>query len=276
MIIIVLGSEGFIAKALIRELTKLPYEIIMVNRQTAQRLLNEKSSLQVLFEFSGQPLLVVNLIGSWKESSDLHLREDNYKTPKRLLEQQLASNSNLLWFQASSYFQLYKTIYGRHKNNYARIKQEYSDFLKGETIRNPSFKVVDYFLPHIIGPGEHQSRVFPQVSNAAHANQTINLTSGNAVIPILDVRDLVNRFVEDITGLDEREIFGYTISYPQVTRIESLKAHIESLVGDKISLCNFGTLTDRENEFNSIPSLREYFQENPGFRKLKDSFPHVG
>lgn len=271
MIIIVLGSDGFIGKALLKGLEALPHAVIKVNRLTVQRSLREGISLRNSEKSKDETTVFINLIGSWRESSDDELFQDNFATPKKLLEQELAFNSNFVWVQASSYFQLYRLIHGRDKDKYSMLKREFSEFLQNEIRKSFHFSVVDYFFPHIVGPGEHPSRVFPQIRQALSEDQTINLTSGETVIPILDVRDLVETLVADIKSGKTMSVEGYTVLYPQVTRIAKLRSHVESLAENKIHLCRFGAIEDRENEFRSISELQEFFMENSEFRKLLSS-----
>ena len=271
MIIIVLGSDGFIGKALLEGLEKLPHKVIKVNRLKVQRSLRQGISLRNSEKSKDETTVFINLIGSWRESSDDQLFQDNFATPKKLLEQELAFNSNFVWVQASSYFQLYMLIHGKDKDKYSMLKREFSEFLQNEVQKGFHIDVIDYLFPHIVGPGEHPSRVFPQIRQALSENRLINLTSGETVIPILDVRDLVEILVTDIKNGKVISAEGYTVLYPQVTRIAKLSSHVESLAENKIHLCRFGAIEDRENEFRSISELREFFTENSEFRKLSSS-----
>jgi hypothetical protein len=84
----------------------------------------------------------------------------------------------------------------------------------------------------------------------------------------LDVRDLVERLVADIKNGQIMNAKGYTVLYPEVTKIAKLSSHVESLAQNKFGLCRFGAIADRKNEFRSVPELKEYYKENSGFRTL--------
>jgi NAD dependent epimerase/dehydratase family enzyme len=268
----ILGGTGFIGSHLN---TKLESQRLKVFRLSREEELDNKNIDGWRENTSSQNLesrVIVNLAGAWRNCSQKEITEANFGYPLRILREELKIPGPVVWIQASSYFQLFKKFNAEHKDLYAEAKHNFSAELKSKSEQSDYLNVVDVFLPHTTGPGESAERIFPMLASARLNNTTLDLTSGTSIMPVLDVRDLVNELAELISSQSRENLSRYTEIYPRVSGVMSLRSHIEKILDNPDDICRFGILKDRQNEFVELAPLEEYYKVNPEYLTLQDSF----
>ena len=267
MLITIYGANGFIGKHLDTAFRIAKYQVISKGRNSLQ----DKSDHLISKSGPEDTRVVINLTGSWHKNTNEQLVENNYDFPVKVLQKELAVEGKLIWIQASSYTQLYKETYFQDYNQYAVLKSLLSEKLIYESTLNKNFYLIDLFMPHVIGPGEHSWRVFSKLALSYIENKSLDMTSGSAIIPISDVRDLSSSIVLIVEANKNHLYSKAQRIYPDITALRSLKAHIEESLPQIFPLCRFGKLSDRRNEFTDPNVLREFYKLNPKFYSLSTS-----
>jgi nucleoside-diphosphate-sugar epimerase len=268
----ILGGSGFIGSHLNTKLESHGYTVFKFSREQELDIKNIDAWREISSSQTLQSRTIVNLAGAWRNCSQKEITEANFGYPLRILREELKTPGPIVWIQASSYFQLFNRFYAEHKDLYSEAKHDFSAELKSESEQNDYLKVIDVFLPHTTGPGEPAERIFPMLASAQLNNRTLNLTSGTSIMPVLDVRDLVNELAELISSHSRENLSRYTEIYPRVSGVMSLRSHIEKILDNPADICRFGILKDRQNEFVELAPLEEYYKFNPEYLTLQDSF----
>jgi nucleoside-diphosphate-sugar epimerase len=268
----IIGAGGFIGSHLTTTLESSGHHVYPVFKNLELNQINESKWLNNQATNSTEARIVINLAGSWRNVTKEEIIQANHSHPKTILMNELTLGGVLIWIQASSYYQLYKNIYGVDKDLYSAQKQMFSNFLYSQSLTNYSLTVFDIFLPYITGPKEPNARIFSRLASAEINNKSIDLSSGNSVMPILDVRDLSN-FISSLVQKSNKNLkSNYEIIYPKVHDILPLKAHIKNSLEGIIHLCKFGILEDRINEFTSTLELKNFYKTDKNLRSLTISF----
>lgn len=189
-----------------------------------------------------------------------------------MLTKELSYGGKILWIQASSYFQLYKNLYGQDKDLYSLQKSNFSRLLQDLSRDSDKLKVIDIFVPHLTGPNEPIERIFSKLALAKIYNSEIHLTSGNAVLPLLDVRDFAKVLLDVTETYEENSSGNYLRIYPQISNVLSLKNHINKSLPEIVDLCIFDALPDRLNEFLNKSVLEDFYKVDSSLRQLVTSF----
>jgi hypothetical protein len=268
----ILGANGFVGKYLSEKLKNAGHKIFLIHKDQNLNLKTEINWIQNRSRNENQYCTIINLVGKWRNISQHEIITSNYEYPKNIFIDELNIGDNFIWIQASSYFQLYKSIYGFDKDLYSKYKNSFSSFLRDETLKNSNLTTLDVFLPHLIGPRQPEERVFSQLALSKIKNKKIDLSSGTAIMPILDVRDFCDFMVEKIHSLERNTHREYETNYPDVCEILSLSSHVHSSLVEIWDLCNFSALSQRENEFTDTLALNEIYKINRNLRSLSTSF----
>jgi len=268
----ILGANGFVGKYLSEKLKNAGHKIFLIHKDQNLNLKTEINWIQNRSRNENQYCTIINLVGKWRNISQHEIITSNYEYPKNIFIDELNIGDNFIWIQASSYFQLYKSIYGFDKDLYSKYKNRFSSFLRDETLKNSNLTTLDVFLPHLIGPRQPEERVFSQLALSKIKNKKIDLSSGTAIMPILDVRDFCDFMVEKIHSLERNTHREYETNYPDVREILSLSSHVHSSLVEIWDLCNFSALSQRENEFTDALALNEIYKINRNLRSLSTSF----
>lgn len=268
----ILGAGGFTGGHLIEHLNSLGHDIFPIFRNQDLNLIAESRWQQSYTSNSSKLRVVINLAGTWRNADRREIIQANYEYPREILKKEIALDGKLVWIQASSYYQIYKDIYGIDKDLYSAQKQLFSEYLLHESINNNDFAVLDIVLPYLTGPKESKERIFSKLAFTKINNKLIELTSGSSILPILDVRDFSNLVAHRIRMLEQNlDLHSETI-YPNVSSVLSLRSHIENSLEDIKHLCNFGALADRTNEFTSVSEVTKIYKVNKHLRSLSLSF----
>lgn len=268
----ILGANGFVGKYLSEKLKFAGHNIYLIYKDQNLNLQTEINWIKNRSKSGTQHSAIINLIGKWRDVSETEIITSNYEYPKDIFISELNLGDNFMWIQASSYFQLYKTIYGFDKDLYSKCKNKFSSFLQDETLKNPNLTTLDVFLPYLVGPKEPKERVFSQLALGKIQNKKINLSSGAAVMPILDVRDFCDFMEKKLQYLERNIHQKYEKCYPDVYDILPLTSHVESSLIEIWDLCNFGELSQREHEFTDILALNKIYKKNRNLISLSTSF----
>lgn len=268
----ILGANGFTGSYLIEHLKSFGHTIYPIFRNPNLNMITESRWQQIHTSNSSQFRVVINLAGAWRKATRLEIIQANYEYPREILKKEIELGGELVWIQASSYYQIYKDIYGIDKDLYSMQKQLFSEYLLHESTINSNFAVLDIVLPYLTGPKEPNERIFSKLAFTKINNKLMKLTSGSSILPILDVRDFSNLIAHRIRILEQNlDLHSETI-YPNVSSVLSLRSHIENSLGDITHLCNFGALTDRTNEFTNLSEVAQIYKVDKHLRSLSSSF----
>jgi len=268
----ILGASGFIGSHLNTKLESHGYKTFRFSREQELGTKNIAEWREISSSQTLESRVIVNLAGAWRNCSQKEITEANFGYPLRILREELKTPGPIVWIQASSYFQLFNRFYGEHKDLYSEAKHDFSAELKSESEQNDYLKVIDVFLPHTTGPGEPAERIFPMLASAQLNNRTLDLTSGTSIMPVLNVRDLVNELAELVSSQSGETPSRYTEVYPGVSGVMSLRSHIKNILDNPDDICRFGMLKDRQNEFLDLAQLEKYYKVNSEYLTLSDSF----
>lgn len=272
MKIIILGAGGFIGSQLVAKLNLLNIEFYCLSRSSAESIKKESAESAGIENRRSRDVIVINLCGAWKNCSRDEMLEANYAYPYEILLKQLNSTGTVYWLQASSYFQLYRNYYEVDKDDYSQFKAQFSKKLQDLSASRSNLKVLDGFFPHVIGPGEPNLRLFNQLALSVVSGSDVQLSSGNTVLPVLDVRDLCNNIVLKIKVFESLIVPTYETWFPNVREIGALKDILPLTLGQDIRLCKFGSLPDRENEFYDSNVLDRHYTVDKALRSVRESF----
>lgn len=251
--ILLLGSTGFIGSNLIKLLQNIDKEFAVIDRSLQIKFFSgnskEKKFNTNITEISDRKVTVINLAGSALGSKE-QIYDSNVTFPLRILSEILSPDLNeIVWVQASSYFQNYFKTFGVHKDYYSQCKNEILEELTSLDLQS-TFFLRNLILPHIIGFNEPKHRLIPLLLKAKINKENIQLSSGKTIIPILDVQTLVNQIYETSVC----EVIGKvnSISPLQILSVEEIA---KVILGVDIDLATFGGIPNRPNEFRDESSL---------------------
>ena len=265
----ILGADGFVGGHLKKTLAKLEHDIFAISKNPKSNIQNETIWLK---NISTRTRVIVNLAGKWRGVTNEVISAANFDYPKHVLIKELSFGGRILWIQASSYFQLYKNLYGLDKDLYSLQKSNFSKLLQDLSKNSDKLKVIDIFVPYLTGPNEPIERIFSKLALAKIYNSEIHLTSGNAVLPMLDVRDFTKALSDIVETSEENSIGNYLRIYPEVSDVLSLKNHINKSMPEIIDLCIFDALPDRLNEFTNKSVLEDFYKVDVNLKQLATSF----
>ena len=265
----ILGADGFVGGHLKKTLAKLEHDIFAISKNPKSNIQNETIWLK---NISTRTRVIVNLAGKWRGVTNEVISAANFDYPKHVLIKELSFGGRILWIQASSYFQLYKNLYGLDKDLYSLQKSNFSRLLQDLSKNSDKLKVIDIFVPYLTGPKEPIERIFSKLALAKIYNSEIHLTSGNAVLPMLDVRDFTKALSDIVETSEENSIGNYLRIYPEVSDVLSLKNHINKSMPEIIDLCIFDALPDRLNEFTNKSVLEDFYKVDVNLKQLATSF----
>lgn len=265
----ILGADGFVGGHLKKTLAKLEHDIFAISKNPKSNIQNETIWLK---NIATRTRVIVNLAGKWRGVTNEVISAANFDYPKHVLIKELSFGGRILWIQASSYFQLYKNLYGLDKDLYSLQKSNFSRLLQDLSKNSDKLKVIDIFVPYLTGPNEPIERIFSKLALAKIYNSEIHLTSGNAVLPMLDVRDFTKALSDIVETSEENSIGNYLRIYPEVSDVLSLKNHINKSMPEIIDLCIFDALPDRLNEFTNKSVLEDFYKVDVNLKQLATSF----
>jgi len=254
MKILILGSTGFIGKNLIERINQESDLTIQIGNRD---LLNPTTSelhegVVDSLESSDNRICVINLCGAAGEGNYQRLRVANIDFPLNVLRLVRSTGQELQWLQASSFFQLYKDLYGQHKDTYSETKDEFLRVLRGEI---ESSRLQNFYLPHVFGRYDRPTRLIPRLRSAKREHTNIDLSTGKAVMPLMKVSDLVDELAN--IGTTWWTNGSLPMSENQLLRngVLTVREIVEIILKEDMNLAKFDQLPDRPNEFYSKTDL---------------------
>ena len=180
---LVLGASGFVGQELTSKI-ELSSDLICPSRSNYSNIESEFWN----FLKDESELTVINLLGN---ASMNNLNEStlvNFTLPKKVLDS--LQNRRIHWIQASSYFKLYKKIYGSDMNFYSKEKDRFSEYLFNRASAD-SLRVTDLIFPHIIGPTEKNQRFFKSLASHLVRKEVFYASNCKQILPILSIKKLI-------------------------------------------------------------------------------------
>lgn len=196
MKVLLLGSRGFIGKALGLKLERI-HELVKVDRKT---------DLETLFKSDQTYDYIINCASSNPNAGLNQSHEDNFLYPKQFFVNALTKN----WIQIESYFQIQIPL-GR-VDPYSTEKQRFSEFLDLEAATQNLPKVHHLYMPHIFGEGDRPERLISAASTSFRSGEDFQTSCGSQFLPLLHISDAVDgiaRFIENPTTCASCSPFWY-------------------------------------------------------------------
>ncbi len=222
MKIIITGSTGFVAKALIDSLIKEDHEIHAIVRKHSNRTgINKKS---IFFVDDGNTQNLINYFQTIKPDGVIHLASlflaqhqeneidslilSNITFGTRLLEASVKSDTK--WFiNTGTFWQHYDNKEYSPVNLYAATKQAFQDiarfYYETEKINFVTIKLNDTF-----GEGDTRKKIFNLWKGLAESGDNLGMSPGDQVIDISYIDDIVEAYTLMIDALKSDTYFTYT------------------------------------------------------------------
>ncbi|MEA1879394.1 MAG: NAD(P)-dependent oxidoreductase [Campylobacterota bacterium] len=253
MKIIVTGSTGFVAKALIDTLILQGHEIHAIVREHSNRTgINEKA---IFYVDNGNTEALVKYFQSIKPDGVLHLaslflaqhKEDeidalilsNITFGTRLLEASVKSDTT--WFiNTGTFWQHYDNKDYSPVNLYAATKQAFQDIAKfyyeTKKINFVTIKLNDTF-----GEGDTRKKVFNLWKGLAESGENLGMSPGNQVIDISYIEDIVEAYMLMIEALlSDTELHyagkSFVVSSSECMPLKKLAKVYESATGKTLDI----------------------------------------
>jgi len=184
MKVLLLGSNGFIGKALALKLESF-HELVKVDRNT---------DLESFFKSKQDYDFIINCASSSPDANLHQSHESNFLYPKRFFANVPTRN----WVQIESYFQIQIPL-GR-VDPYSIEKQRFSEFLDVGAATQNLPQIHHLYMPHIFGEGDRPERLISAAVSSFRRGEDFQTSTGSQFIPLLHVSDAVDgiaRFIEN-------------------------------------------------------------------------------
>lgn len=179
MKIVILGSNGFVGKALGAKLEEI-HELVKVNRETD--LVNFFRTEQI-FD------VVINCASSSPKADSRESHESNFLYPKQLFNHLNFEH----WIQIESYFQL-QIPFGRI-DPYSIEKEKFRGFLDEKASIPESPFVSHLYMPHIFGEGDRPERLISSAISSFQNGQDFHTSNGTQFLPLLHISDAIQGII---------------------------------------------------------------------------------
>ena len=196
MTVLLLGSSGFIGKALGVKLERT-YELVKVDRKT---------DLETLFKSDQVYDFIINCASSNPNADSNQSHESNFLYPMQFFANVPTKN----WIQVESYFQIQIPL-GR-VDPYTIEKQRFSEFLGIEASTQNSPQIHHLYLPHIFGEGDRPERLISAATSSFRNGEDFQTSTGSQFLPLLHLSDAVEgiaRFIDNPTKSASCSPFWY-------------------------------------------------------------------
>ena len=244
--ILLLGRNGFIGNHLYNLLIN-KYDVISVA---------DKIKLSNIENLS--PDYVINLCSSAPNANFTDSINANILYPLNILEKLLINRkNNLKWVQIRSYFEL-QIEFGRN-DNYTLHKNAFRNLISELEISNKLLSTHTIVLPHVTGPGEPESRLFPTIRRFNTNNMKGKIfSSGNQFLPVLNVSDACDAIMKFLVS-NQKISSAHPVLYLKVSEIinECITNKNQPIFDEKISSLdsNYPMVKFPENVIGFKPKL---------------------
>jgi nucleoside-diphosphate-sugar epimerase len=253
MKVVVTGSTGFVAKALIETLIKEGNEVYAIVREHSDtsgicegtEFFVDNGNTEALVNFFNhiKPDGVVHLASLFlaqhnaKQTDDLVISNVLFST--RLLQASVASGTK--WFvNTGTFWQHFENETYNPVNLYAATKQAFQDIAKfyyeTEKINFVTLKLNDTF-----GAGDTRKKVFNLWKNLAQSAETLGMSPGDQVIDISYIEDIVEAYTRMIVVLESDKEFSYkgnvfSVSSSERMPLKELAKVYENATGETLNI----------------------------------------
>jgi nucleoside-diphosphate-sugar epimerase len=247
--ILILGHTGFIGKSLVKDLTRRKIQPYLFDRHSFQVVVPESREIIDFKSFIKnieEELLIVNLFAAWGNVQKEQIYSANFSLPNSILDLMLLSEKKFTWIQLSSYYQIYRILYGIDKDYYSECKRLFSEKLI--EFEDDKVNFVELYLPHIYGDDDKSSRVIPMLLEA-NVNSNFHLSKGDQTLPLLNIDDCVSGIIDLL--MNYREIKTRSVFYLKDFQQLTLRDIVEIVAREKRLPLKvfFDENLSRDNEF---------------------------
>jgi len=253
MKIIVTGSTGFVAKAIINTLIENGHEVHAIVRESSDRTginINTK-----FFIDDGSANTLINLFNKIKPDGVLHLaslflqqhKQDeidslitsNITFGTRLLEASV--NSNVPWFiNTGTFWQHFENETYNPVNLYAATKQAFQDIAKFY-YQTKKINFVTIKLNDTFGEGDTRKKVFNLWKGLADSGENLGMSPGDQIIDISYIDDIVEAYTLMIDYLKNDSTYSYagnvySVSSSERMPLKELAKTYELATGDTLDI----------------------------------------
>lgn len=234
MKIVVTGSTGFVAKALIQTLLDQKHEVYAIIRAHSNttgipqdtQFFTDNGNSQDLVDFFNKikPEGVIHLASLFLAQHEVEdtqaLIVSNILYGTRLLEASVQSKVN--WFiNTGTFWQHYNNEAYNPVNLYAATKQAFQDIAKfyyeTKKINFVTIKLNDTF-----GPGDTRKKVFNLWKSLAQSGEVLGMSPGDQIIDISYIEDIVEAYTLMINHLEKDTEFTYAGNVYSVSSSERM------------------------------------------------------
>ena len=253
MKIVVTGSTGFVAKAIIKTLIANGHEIHAIVRERSDRTgIDEKSNF---FVDDGSANALIDLFDEIKPDGVLHLASlflqqhkadeigslvtSNITFGTRLLEASV--HSSVPWFiNTGTFWQHFENEDYNPVNLYAATKQAFQDIAKfyyeTQKINFVTIKLNDTF-----GEGDTRKKVFNLWKGLAESGENLGMSPGDQIIDISYIEDIVEAYLLMIEHLKSDTNYSYagnvySVSSSERMPLKALAKEYEKATGDTLDI----------------------------------------
>jgi nucleoside-diphosphate-sugar epimerase len=254
--VLVSGATGFIGSEVIKRLIELNAEVSVITRtKPASQNVNWMSVMdtdffpyQEIAEFN--PEVVIHLATQFQSShlpSDIKgLIQSNIELGTNLLES--ANEAGAVFVNINSAWQHFESQQYSPVSLYAATKQAFVDIAQyyGET----GLDLRNLTLYDTYGPSDRRNKLIGQLLNAASSNERLDMGSGDQLINLLFVSDVVEAILRIAVLPPTLLIQNYVVRAENSVSIRELVSEIEKVTKDKLNV-NWGARQPRTREMTS-------------------------
>jgi nucleoside-diphosphate-sugar epimerase len=270
--IAVLGSSGFLGRALCQTLESSDYEIFGFRSSNAVTNRISQNEYLILDFLKSPEFLTMKfdaIINLASRRSTRHVKYSDeevhfftYQVPSRFIER-FCHNDTII-INSSSYIQNYHGIPGKSVDSYSDAKNRLSEFLESFS-KLHGITVFDLYFFTIYGNGDKSQHLIPTVLRAARNGEHLSLSPGNQLINLIYIQDAIENILQ-IFQLQRQGVYSkYAVWEPHYLSLRNVISEVEKSIGLSLD-CGWGELGYAGHEMMTpwhvpMPIL-------PGFRAL--------
>lgn len=269
--ILITGARGFIGKHLLPSLLKNNQVVALMK---AESNLDYKDSNLTEFLYDYNIIKLIELFKEEKFDLIIHLAtfspiKHNYNDIDEIIDSNLRLGTHILeaasqtgtknFINASSHWQYFQSNKYKPTNFYAASKEAFEK-LAEYFVEAEEFIVVNLLIYETFGEEDNRKKILTLIQNAIQNREKLDITSGNQILDLLHIEDIVEAFLITINHFHQKKMSG--INHFGVFSGEPIKLiDLINVLGLK-NYVNAGALPHREREvmFPSYP-----FEKLPGW-----------
>ena len=214
------GGSGFIGSNLVRTLIQNNNEVSIIIRSNSDlTLIDDIIPKCTLFEYNGTIKSLINIFEKSTPDIVVHLAayssfEHSFKNIKEMINSNITFGTQILeamvlhsvpyFVNTGTYWQHFNGRSYNPNSLYAATKQSFQDILKFYT-ESKSIKSITLKLFDTYGPNDKRKKIFTLIANAASNNKPLPMTSGEQLIDIVYISDVVDAFLVAIDRITTKK-----------------------------------------------------------------------